>query len=380
MTVINHHRNQQCLCNCVCCMLQSGACSYTYSFYPNFMINWSESWGYIYVNKQSSIHALHGWSRKYGTCFGSSSSSRRHDSRLISPETTSIKLERTHGSCTKVNSIVSALLKPQQPPLPQYSIPINLIPRPTSTSVSHTLLFSIHSNAGVVNCCVQISDNVFLSFFLFKEMEEKKKKGLGLTSILKVISSSASPTPSSWAWASCKAHPRTSSFRVTDEEVIYLDQEDEEDLVMQGLRSERLFFDQTGLDTSSLVMETKMRLPFKETVAEEMESEDPFRDFRVSMEEMIVAHGLKDWDCLEELLEWYLGMNGNNTHGFILAAFVDLLLDLAFSLPPPFSCTCSTYSSSSCFCTCSSPTTTATSSSSSAKFLNWLIIHHSLTS
>lgn len=139
MTVINHHRNQQCLCNCVCCMLQSGAYSYTYSFYPNFMINWSESWGYIYVNKQSSIHALHGWSRKYGTCFGSSSSSRRHDSRLISPETTSIKLERTHGSCTKVNSIVSALLKPQQPPLPQYSIPINLIPRPTSQSV--TLFF-----------------------------------------------------------------------------------------------------------------------------------------------------------------------------------------------------------------------------------------------
>ncbi|KAJ8505046.1 hypothetical protein OPV22_005932 [Ensete ventricosum] len=37
-----------------------------------------------------------------------------------------------------------------------------------------------------------------------------------------------------------------------------------------------------------------------------MESEDPYRDFRRSMEEMVAAHGLNDWERLEELLVWYL--------------------------------------------------------------------------
>jgi len=60
-----------------------------------------------------------------------------------------------------------------------------------------------------------------------------------------------------------------------------------------------------------------------------MDSEDPYRDFRWSMEEMVAAHGMKDWDCLEELFVWYLRVNGKKNHGFIVGAFVDLLVALA---------------------------------------------------
>ncbi|KAI3941436.1 hypothetical protein MKW92_025187, partial [Papaver armeniacum] len=48
-----------------------------------------------------------------------------------------------------------------------------------------------------------------------------------------------------------------------------------------------------------------------------MDSEDPYVDFRTSMEEMVESRGLKDWDCLEELLSWYLKVNGKKNHGYI---------------------------------------------------------------
>lgn len=57
-----------------------------------------------------------------------------------------------------------------------------------------------------------------------------------------------------------------------------------------------------------------------------MASEDPYVDFRNSMEEMVVAHRLKDWSCLEELLHCYLKLNDEDTHKFIVLAFVDLLM------------------------------------------------------
>lgn len=69
-------------------------------------------------------------------------------------------------------------------------------------------------------------------------------------------------------------------------------------------------------------------LVVKESMVLAMESEDPYLDFRVSMEEMVESHGLKDWECLGELLLWYLRMNEKKTHGFIVGAFVDLLVGL----------------------------------------------------
>ncbi|KAK6933569.1 Ovate protein family, C-terminal [Dillenia turbinata] len=172
-------------------------------------------------------------------------------------------------------------------------------------------------------------------------------------------------------WPSCK-HPKTLSFRAGDNmfktiNSVFFDSLDRIDTpeswftttsesasfsttsedsggdsletVIRGVRSERLFFEPGG-DTSSILGEVKQEdggegydrnskktFPFKESVVLAMESENPYVDFRKSMEEMIESHGLmKDWECLEELLGWYLRVNGKKTHGFIVGAFVDLLL------------------------------------------------------
>lgn len=89
-----------------------------------------------------------------------------------------------------------------------------------------------------------------------------------------------------------------------------------------------------------------------------MDSDDPFWDFRKSMEEMVEAHGMKDWENLEELLNWYLRVNGKINHGFIIAAFVDLLVNLSMVA----SNSSSNSSSSSSLCSSSS-------SSNSSSFL-----------
>lgn len=103
--------------------------------------------------------------------------------------------------------------------------------------------------------------------------------------------------------------------------------------VVRGVRSstesERLFFDPD--DTRSILEKAKANIgfPFKESEVLAMESEDPYGDFRRSMEEMVESHGVRDWEGLEELLGWYLRVNGKNNHGFIVGAFVDLLVSLA---------------------------------------------------
>ncbi|KAF3790547.1 Transcription repressor [Nymphaea thermarum] len=76
-------------------------------------------------------------------------------------------------------------------------------------------------------------------------------------------------------------------------------------------------------------------LPFKESLMMVLDSEDPYMDFRLSMEEMVEAYDLRDWGCLEEMLVWYLRVNGKSAHGYIVGAFVDLLLSL---VSPPSSC------------------------------------------
>lgn len=98
-------------------------------------------------------------------------------------------------------------------------------------------------------------------------------------------------------------------------------------------------------------------LTFKDTLVLSMDSKDPFVDFRNSMEEMVEAHGVKDWDSLEELLCWYLRVNAKTNHGYIMGAFVDLLLLLSLSSE---SSSLSTSSQSP-----SSPLSMCTSSSSS---------------
>ncbi|GLT50059.1 hypothetical protein SLA2020_235710 [Shorea laevis] len=164
-----------------------------------------------------------------------------------------------------------------------------------------------------------------------------------------------------WQWPSCK-HPKTLSFRAGENmfktvnsvffdsidgvetseswftnssETASFSTESEElcdgelETVVRGLRSsERLFFEPG--DTSSILEEAKTSgFPFKESMVLAMESVDPYVDFRQSMEEMVETHGLKDWECLKELLGWYLKVNGKKNHGFIVGAFVDVLVGLS---------------------------------------------------
>ncbi|XP_074580251.1 transcription repressor OFP13-like [Curcuma longa] len=182
-----------------------------------------------------------------------------------------------------------------------------------------------------------------------------------------------SPSSSSWAWHSCK-RPKTASFRdggagagvFKTVNSVYLDSDDSccttdhersfsaaesSETMVRRLRSDRLFFDPGG-DTSSIMGEAKAEVeaaaeeeaPFDDSVALALDSEDPYRDFRRSMEEMVAAHGLGgDWERLEELLVWYLRVNVKKTHGFIVGAFVDLLAAINASS----SSTSCSYSSSS---------------------------------
>ncbi|KAK1404680.1 Transcription repressor [Heracleum sosnowskyi] len=82
----------------------------------------------------------------------------------------------------------------------------------------------------------------------------------------------------------------------------------------------------------------------------EMDSRDPYDDFKKSMEEMVEANGFNvkdDWESLHQLLKWYLQVNDKSNQGYIVGAFVDLLVSLEYS------------SASSAF---SSPTSSSSSS------------------
>nr|CAB3463129.1 unnamed protein product [Digitaria exilis] len=106
------------------------------------------------------------------------------------------------------------------------------------------------------------------------------------------------------------------------------------------------------------------------SVAVAVDSGDPYGDFRASMEEMVAAHGLRDWAALEELLACYLRINGKHHHHLIVGAFVDLLLGLASSSPSDATATSSSSSSGSACagsrCTTSTSTSTSTAATTSS--------------
>ncbi|KAI4348912.1 hypothetical protein L6164_009576 [Bauhinia variegata] len=193
------------------------------------------------------------------------------------------------------------------------------------------------------------------------------KKKMKLPFLVKTTQSSSSY----WPFPSCH-QPRTLSFRAANNDIFktinsaYLDatisdtlesppesfftnsssesasfstaSEDSRPIetVIRELRSDRLFFEP---DETSSILESKAApqaesLPFKDSVVLSMESQDPYVDFRKSMEEMVEAHGVKDWEGLEQLLCWYLSANGKANHAYIVGAFVDLLVGLAFASFP----------------------------------------------
>lgn len=174
--------------------------------------------------------------------------------------------------------------------------------------------------------------------------------------------STTAAAATSWQWPSC-ANPKTLSFRAPGGDIFktinsaYDTAEEEEDpdelldsaaadqveAVISGLRTaERLFFEPG--ETSSILGESSSKSndddkgkfrPEKEeeigssTELVAMDSMDPYVDFKRSMEEMVEAHGLKEWEGLEELLGWYLKANGKEIHGYIVGAFVDMLVGLS---------------------------------------------------
>ncbi|MCD7447214.1 hypothetical protein HAX54_026333 [Datura stramonium] len=145
--------------------------------------------------------------------------------------------------------------------------------------------------------------------------------------------------------------------------------ESHDEEIIKGARSERLFFE-PGATSSIFQEEPKLLcknqeqeqgenqeidldLPFKESVILAMESKDPYLDFKNSMKEMVETQGIKDWVDLQELLAWYLKLNGEVNHGFVLGAFVDLLMELVFPTAPSSSTSdnsVTSYSSSSFSC------------------------------
>lgn len=113
-----------------------------------------------------------------------------------------------------------------------------------------------------------------------------------------------------------------------------------DEAIIRGLvRPDRLLLEPRGQSSSILDGASSTRYDCKSlrrtknaaATVMEMESRDPYWDFRRSMEEMVVVNGMvKDWEGLEEMLGWYLRANGKRNHGFIVGAFVDLLVGLSF--------------------------------------------------
>ncbi|XP_075498978.1 transcription repressor OFP15-like [Primulina tabacum] len=177
--------------------------------------------------------------------------------------------------------------------------------------------------------------------------------------LFKTADTAASASDTSWQWPACVSNPKTLSFRADPNEDLYKPMNSaylefteiipdysegsffyeeaniDPSAVVRGLRSsDRLFFEPG--ETNSILEESRTGhdFPYKETASIlAMDSRDPFSDFRASMEEMVEAHGLKDRKCLEELLTWYLRVNGRTNHGYVIGAFVDLLLHLSLVAP-----------------------------------------------
>uniref|UniRef100_A0A0E0I691 Transcription repressor n=1 Tax=Oryza nivara TaxID=4536 RepID=A0A0E0I691_ORYNI len=188
------------------------------------------------------------------------------------------------------------------------------------------------------------------------------------------MSSSSSAAAAAWQWPSCK-QPRTLSFRQQQQTMMktmnsaYLsagcsfasrdshsstcsccrsrtasDASASADAVTRALRSDRLFFDPDASPAAAADLKlnkakankTKKKVEaFGGATAMTIESSNPYRDFRESMEAMVTSGGggggADDWLWLEEMLGWYLRANVKSTHGLIVGAFLDLLVSAAAS-------------------------------------------------
>ncbi|CAH8362597.1 unnamed protein product [Eruca vesicaria subsp. sativa] len=105
--------------------------------------------------------------------------------------------------------------------------------------------------------------------------------------------------------------------------------------VIRGLKpSKRLILECRGNSNSILEEVTKREEKEEDEgfMLLSLESDDPYSDFKKSMENMVEAYTLHhDWRNLEKLLFLFLKVNVKTSHKHICAAFVDLLLNLGLS-------------------------------------------------
>ncbi|PHU00339.1 hypothetical protein BC332_30126 [Capsicum chinense] len=215
-------------------------------------------------------------------------------------------------------------------------------------SCAHTKTLSFRANANNSNIIFKTINSIFLD----PCSTDHHQHGVVETET----------TPESWFTNSSESASFSTESDETGEPLM--------ELIIKGVRSERLFFEPNC--TSSLILDEQkvnqdqnqnqepkkleqeeeddvddddQELPFKESVALAMESEDPYLDFKKSMKEMVETNEIKDWESLQELLRWYLKMNGKINHGFIIGAFVDLLIEV--SPPTCDSITCYSSAASS---------------------------------
>ncbi|CAO2205425.1 unnamed protein product [Urochloa humidicola] len=201
-------------------------------------------------------------------------------------------------------------------------------------------------------------------------------------------SSMSSSSDSTWQWTSCGLQPRTLSFRQEQEEEEDNDRhmammkqqtahyykrtmnsaysvdscfssnsalpsldsfstasDAEAEAVFRAVCSDRLLFEPNNnkliiKDKDTIISTSKSKAAataaFGGGMAMSVDSQNPYRDFRESMEAMVMSQQqgeVKDWCWLEEMLGWYLRANGKSTHGVIIGAFVDLLVALSTTAP-----------------------------------------------
>ncbi|KAL6658688.1 hypothetical protein ACP70R_002728 [Stipagrostis hirtigluma subsp. patula] len=194
--------------------------------------------------------------------------------------------------------------------------------------------------------------------------KQQQQPSGGLTSLFSSSgSNSSSSSSSAWQWRPSCSQPRTLSFRQQQQQAYktmnsaYSPDSDsfasvdsscsiDEAVVARALRSGRLSVDPAGKapPSSACILEAakeeeKTAAVLGGATAMTVESRNPYRDFRESMEAVVVSRRRAevDWRWLEEMLGWYIGANAKATHGLIVAAFVDLLLALSATSPPPSS-------------------------------------------
>ncbi|KMZ68187.1 hypothetical protein ZOSMA_248G00260 [Zostera marina] len=168
---------------------------------------------------------------------------------------------------------------------------------------------------------------------------------ISFNSIFHTVHSSTSSFASSLSVSFRHQHPQTDTPLVDEDSA-------QPTTSFSGINSRRFFF--SARSTKSIMEEVNFHLgkstigdPSRESPESDndegyfsqesmqvtINSEDPYRHFRVSMEEMVEAHGLRELHDLRQLLHCYLRLNDGDTHKFILLAFIDILASTTSFIP-----------------------------------------------